>query len=228
MKKHLFTYSIILFILFLIFTLGLTTIDVVAIGPNQSMVGFSRLNQVIHSAIGVNMTWYHITDWMGLVPIAIGLVYGFVGLIQWIRRRKILLVDPHLLVLGLFYIIVFLVYLFFEFVIINYRPILINGYLEASYPSSTTMLACTFLGTSIDQTNRFIRSKKIKFVLFTLSIVLMIIMVGGRIISGVHWISDIIGSLLLSGSLLTLYYGVASLTDKPKAKNHLYKKAPIE
>ncbi len=214
MKKHLFTFPIIMFIVFIIYTLGIATIDVAAIGPNQSVVGFSEFNQIIHSAIGVHMMWYHITDWMGLVPIAIGLGYGFVGLIQWIQRKKILLVDGRLLILGLFYIVVFLVYLFFEFAIINYRPVLINGYLEGSYPSSTTMLACTFLGTSIDQTNHYFRNRKLKIMLLVLSIALMIIMIGGRIISGVHWMSDIIGSLLLSGALITLYYGVISLIVK--------------
>lgn len=208
MKKHLLTYSLLLFILFILFTIGLTFIDISPIGPNQSTVGYSYVNQIVQSVIGVNMMWYHITDWMGLLPIAIGMVYGTIGLIQWIKRKRILLVDDNLLILGLFYIVVFLIYIFFEFVVINYRPVLINGILEASYPSSTTMLACCFLGTSIDQTNHLIKNKLFKIVFFALSIFTMLIMVVGRIISGVHWMSDIVGSLILSSALIALYYGV--------------------
>lgn len=45
-------------------------IDVRAIGPNGSTVGFAALNGRIHDLTGVHMTLYILTDWLGLVPVA--------------------------------------------------------------------------------------------------------------------------------------------------------------
>ena len=51
------------------------TVDVKCVGVNKTAIGFSTLNRFIHSFMGVNMTIYHITDWLGLVPI--GVCFGF-------------------------------------------------------------------------------------------------------------------------------------------------------
>lgn len=205
MKKYLKKFLIFI-CLFVVLTVLVKIVDVKAIGANQSLVGFSSLNFWFFNLTGVNMILYYISDWLSIIVILIGIIYGVVGLIQWIKRKKILKVDQNLLSLGIFYLLVFGIYLFFEYFIINYRPVLIDGYLEASYPSSTTLLVITFMITSIDQTNIYIKNKRFKKTVKCVSILYMILMVIFRLSSGVHWLSDIIGSIILSIGLISFYY----------------------
>ena len=137
-KRFLLPASIL--IAFVLWTLAISFIDVRAIGPNGSSVGFATVNRFVHELLGVHMTLYVITDWLSILPLCFILGFAVLGLVQWIKRRRILAVDLSILALGVFYIVVLALYLFFETVVINYRPVLIDGYLEASYPSSTTML----------------------------------------------------------------------------------------
>ena len=132
------------------------------------------------------------------------LYFGFLGLVQWIKRG-LKNVDCSILVLGGFYIVVIGAYFLFEYVVINYRPVLIGGFLEASYPSSTTMLVLCVMPTAImqlkDQITNLIASR-IVTITITLFSAFMVI---GRFLSGVHWFSDIIGGALLSTSLVLFY-----------------------
>lgn len=179
--------------------------DVQAIGPNGSPVGFATLNGLVHETIGVHWGLYKVTDWLGLIPIGFVLGFSILGLVQLIRRRSLFKVDRSILVLGGFYIVVMAMYLLFEEVAINYRPVLIDGNLEASYPSSTTMLALCVLPTAIMQLKSRIRRRTVRrAVLVTLG-ALTAFMVVGRLISGVHWLTDMIGSVLLSVGLVMFY-----------------------
>ena len=190
---------------FAVWTLLVSIIDVKAIGPNGSSVGFAALNAFVHRITGVNMNLYSITDWLGLVPIFVCISFAVFGFIQWIKRKKIKKVDYSILVLGAFYIIVITAYLLFENLIINYRPVLINGILEASYPSSTTMLVLCVMPTAIMQLKDRIRNKLLCKIITAAICAFIIFMVIGRLLSGVHWFSDIIGGILLSIGLVALY-----------------------
>ena len=190
---------------FAVWTLLVSIIDVKAIGPNGSSVGFAALNAFVHRITGVNMNLYSITDWLGLVPIFVCISFAIFGLIQWIKRKKIKKVDYSILVLGAFYIIVITAYLMFENLIINYRPVLINGFLEASYPSSTTMLVLCVMPTAIMQIKDRIKNKLLFKIITAAISTFIIFMVIGRLLSGVHWFSDIIGGILLSTGLVALY-----------------------
>lgn len=203
-KVNLFI-SMCAYSVFVLWTLLVKFVDVQAIGPNNSKVGFSALNGAVRELIGANMFLYLITDWLGLVPIAFMVGFAILGLIQWIKRKSIVKVDHDILILGTFYVVVFLFYLLFEYVVLNFRPILIDGYLEASYPSSTTMLVMCVMPTAIIQFNK--RMKNIAFRRFlTCAISIFIVfMVFGRLVSGVHWFSDIIGGIFLSVSLVSGY-----------------------
>ena len=161
-RKKLLFIGLSLFASFILWTVLILFIDVQKIGPNESSVGFATLNEYIHNITGTNMILYTITDWLGLVPIAIAFGFAIFGLVQWIKRKKILKVDQSILTLGVFYIIVITVYILFEIVVINYRPILINGYLEASYPSSTTMLVMCVMPSTMIQLHQRIKDKKFK------------------------------------------------------------------
>ena len=199
---------------FLLWTVAIQFVDVDAIGPQESSVGFATINQFVHNLTGVHMSLYTITDWLGFVPLSFVMGFALLGLIQWIKRKHILKVDYNILILGGFYIVVMAVYVLFEMLVVNYRPILINGYLEASYPSSTTMLVMCVMPTAIMQFNARIKNNVLKRFVASAIIAFVVFMVIGRIVSGVHWITNIIGGALLSAGLVLMYRSVTSLGSK--------------
>jgi undecaprenyl-diphosphatase len=151
------------------------------------------------------MRLYHITDWLGLVPVFVALGFAFLGLVQWITRKKLRKVDHSILLLGGFYLAVMAVYVLFETVSVNYRPVLIGGNLETSYPSSTTLLVLCVMPTAILQLNSRIQNTVLKKLLSRLLMAFVLFMVGGRLVSGVHWFTDIVGGVLLSAGLVRMY-----------------------
>ena len=162
MKRKSFLAGVGVLLLFIAWTVALHFVDVGAIGPQNSSVGFSTLNKMVHGITGVHMLLYTITDWLGIIPICVALGFGILGLCEWVNRRKLLKVDYSLLTLGVFYIVVMAVFVFFERFVVNYRPVLINGILEASYPSSTTMLVMCVMPTALMQLNSRIKNKTIR------------------------------------------------------------------
>lgn len=190
---------------FILWTVLVKTIDLEPIGPNGSFVGFSAINRWFHNLTGVNMVLYTVTDWLGLVPVAVSFGFAILGLCQWVKRKYILAVDFSILALGVFYILTFAAYLLFEMYPINYRPLLIGGYLEASYPSSTTLLVLCVMPSAVMQFKARIKKKNISTAISIIAYTFSAFMVIGRVLSGVHWITDIIGSLLISISLLLAY-----------------------
>lgn len=206
--KNNYLATVCTFIAFLLWTIAVSVIDVQAIGPNGSSVGFAALNKYFHNLTGVNMTLYNITDVIGIIPFLF--VFGFMilGLVQLIQRKSLLKVDRSILVLGGFYVVVLVFYVLFEKVVINYRPVLIDGNLEVSYPSSTTMLALCVIPTAIMQLNTRIKNTNLRKIVAYVLVALAVFMVVCRLISGVHWLTDIIGGILLSAGLVTLYSAV--------------------
>lgn len=204
--KNQFIFGTLLLALFILFTISLTFVDMKPIGPQNSYVAYASINQAVHELFGVNMTLYNITDWAGVVAIFVALGFAILGLVQWIKRKSILKVDSSILLLGVFYILVFGAYVFFEFHVINRRPILINGILEASYPSSTTMLAMCVLPTAMMQFNRIIKNHRINNVVNIFFGLFTAFMVIGRLVCGVHWFTDILGGLIFSLAMILLYY----------------------
>ena len=198
---------------FILFTLLVKFIDVKPIGPKESWVGLAALNQWAHNLLGVNMTLYNITDWASVLTLPIMLGFAALGMCQLIKRRSLFKVDSGILLLGGFYIITLAFYLFFEYFIVNYRPILINGLLEASYPSSTTMLVMSVIPTAMMQFNRLIKNSKARNMVNGICSVFALLMVIGRLLSGVHWFTDILGGVLLSAALVMIYYSVNQLIE---------------
>ena len=213
-NRRLFWVGVGLLLAFVLWTVFVCFIDVRAIGPRESSVGFATLNGYVHNLTGVNMSLYVVTDWLGLVPIGVAFGFAVLGLVQWIKRKSLLKVDRSILTLGGFYIVVMAVYILFEIVVINYRPTLINGYLEASYPSSTTMLVMCVMPTAMMQFSTRIKNDLFRrCVMFTIA-VFIAFMVIGRLVSGVHWITDIIGGVLVSTAILLMYYSIGNIVAK--------------
>ena len=212
-RKNIYV-TLALFLLFVLWTLAIKLIDVQPIGPNGSEVGFAALNGFIHDVTGVHMELYIITDWLGLVPVFVAFGFAVLGLVQLIKRRSFLKVDYSILVLGGFYILVISAYILFEMLAVNYRPVLIDGYLEASYPSSTTLLVMCVMPASVMQLYTRIKNKNIRNIISVVIYAFMAFMVIGRFVSGVHWLTDIVGGIILSAGLVMLYYSVSSFDMK--------------
>ena len=193
---------------FALWTMAVKTVDVQAIGPGGSAVGFATVNGWFHRLTGVHMTLYTITDWLGLVPVAVGFGFAVLGLVQWIRRKSLFKVDRSILVLGGFYIVTLAAYLLFEEWVINYRPVLIAGFLEASYPSSTTLLVLCVMPTAAMQLRQRIKNRPFRWAVSATITAFTVFMVVGRLVSGVHWLTDIVGGALLSAGLVKLYEAI--------------------
>ena len=204
---------------FALWTVLILCVDVQAVGQNGTKIGFADFNVWFHQLTGVHMTIYTITDWLGLVPIFICLCFGVLGLVQLIKRRSLLRVDADILLLGVYYMLVIAGYLIFEMIPINYRPVLIEGRQEGSYPSSTTLLVLSVMPTLMFQENRRVSNAMIRKAVAVSVIAFSAFMVIGRLISGVHWATDIIGSVLLSKGLYMLYRSAVLYTDKAKKAN---------
>ncbi len=201
---------------FALWTVLIQWFDVQAVGQNGTKIGFAAFNVWFHQLTGVHMTLYTITDWLGLVPIFICLCFGVLGLVQLIKRRSLLKVDQDILLLGVYYVLVIACYLIFEMIPVGYRPVLIEGRLEASYPSSTTLLVLSVMPTLMFQANRRIIYAMMRKAVAVFAIVFSAFMLIGRLISGVHWATDIIGSVLLSAGLYMLYRAAVLYSDKAK------------
>jgi undecaprenyl-diphosphatase len=200
-------------IAFVIWTVLIQKVDVQPVGVNGTNIGFATINCWFHKLTGVHMEIYHITDWLGLIPIFICMIFGCIGFSQLIKRRSLLKVDYDIILLGIYYIVVIAGYLIFEVIPINYRPILIEGRMEASYPSSTTLLVLSVMPTLIFQVKSRVENEASKRVIGVVSAIFMLFMVVGRLICGVHWLTDIVGSVLLSVGLFWTYKGIVLMKD---------------
>lgn len=200
---------------FALWTALVQIVDVRPVGQNGTDIGFATFNTWFHGLTGVHMGIYTATDWLGLVPVAVCLGFGALGAMQLIRRRSLLAVDPDLLLLGVHYVAVAAAYLVFEAFPINYRPIPIDGVMEASYPSSTTLLVLGVMPTLAYQAVRRMKSSLAKGAVAFVA-AFSALMVAGRLVSGVHWATDIVGSILLAAGLFAMYrYAVARADARP-------------
>ncbi len=202
---------------FALWTVLIQCVDVQPVGQNGTNVGFATFNGWFHGVTGVHMAIYTVTDWLGLVPIAVCLCFGALGAVQLVRRRSLLQVDADLLLLGAYYLVVILCYLLFEMVPINYRPIPIDGIMEASYPSSTTLLVLSVMPTLKFQVDRRAKSPAVRGAVTAFVVVFSALMVFGRLVAGVHWATDIVGAVLLAAGLFAVYTSAVALTDRKQA-----------
>ena len=216
MKKKIALIGAIAFlVLFLVFTVLVITVDVQPIGPNGSEVGLATMNGAVADALEYNEIWYNISDYAGYLALLIPVGFALLGLFQVIKRKSLLKVDRHLIILAVFYVAVLCAYITFEIFKVNYRPILVDGVLEASYPSSHTLLSLCITASAIFEAHLLLKSKKVLLIsadiLFaTIGAVVLV----GRLLSGVHWLSDIMGGVLLSGALVCFFVYAVLLTNK--------------
>ena len=226
--KRVLAAGIALLLAFAVWTALVRTVDVQTV-PVRSLeadrteegetdVGFASLNTQFHELTGEHEKIYSVTDWLGLVPIAVCGCFGILGLVQLIRRRSLKKVDPDILLLGAYYILVILGYIAFEMIPVNCRPVIIAGAKEASYPSSTTLLVLSVIPTLIFQANRRMANAGLRNAVIVLAALFATFMTAGRTIAGVHWLTDIIGAVLLSAGLYLVYRATVMIADGKKAE----------
>lgn len=219
-SKKNFIVAGVLLLLFVIYTIMVMTVDVQPIGPEESKVGFATINGFFHNLIGVNMVWYKVTKITGILDILVIVGMASLGVIQLIKRKDFFKVDKDLLILGMFYVLVAAMYVLFEVWIVNYRPVVFDKGLEASYPSSHTMLAICAMIPAIMQINKRIKDETIRKIAVIAALAIMVITVGGRFLSGVHWFTDIVGGILLGSALTMIYYSIIKYISPSKKRNH--------
>ena len=198
---------------FALWTVLVQCVDVQPVGQSGTDVGFAMFNVWFHGMTGVHMVLYAVTDWLGLVPIVICLCFGGLGAVQLVKRRSLFGVDTDLILLGCYYLLVIFSYLFFEMVPINYRPVPIEGVMEASYPSSTVLLVLSVMPTLQFQVDRRSQSPVFRNAARVFAIAFSAFMVAGRLFAGVHWFTDVIGSVLLAPGLFMMYQSAVAFAD---------------
>ena len=213
-EKRILWLGISLVVAFVVWTGLILFVDVQPLGQNGTNIGFATFNVWFHTLTGVHMSIYTVTDWLGLVPVFVCMIFGGLGLGQLIKRRSLVKVDYDILALGFYYIVVIFGYLIFEMIPINYRPILIEGVMEASYPSSTTLLVLSVMPTLIFQVNRRLQNDIRKKTIVICTILFSLFMVIGRLVAGVHWFTDIVGGVLLSAGLFYIYKAIVLIGGK--------------
>ena len=214
LSKKKICVGVCLLVMFILWTVLVCLVDVQPIGPQDSAVGFAALNGAFHRLTGVHMALYDLTDWLSVLPLGIVVGFAALGLVQLIGRKSLQKVDFSILVLGGFYVVVMAAFVLFEVLKINYRPVLIEGVLEASYPSSTTMLVMCVMPTTMLQLKDRLENSAFKRILLAAIALFTAFMVIGRLISGVHWLTDIIGGALLSAGLVVLYDAVCGIEKR--------------
>ena len=194
-------------VLFLGLLLMVQSYDVAAIGPMGTEIGFAKLNGSVHDTLGTNLFWYDLTEIFGFLALGVCGLFGFTGLVQLLKRRSLKEVDPEILALGVFYVLVIGCYVLFELVVINYRPVIMPGVegVEASFPSSHTMLICSVMGSTAMVLKQYVKRDALRMGLQAGCVIVAVITVAGRLLSGVHWFTDILGGVLLSCALLALF-----------------------
>ncbi len=204
------------FALFILLIIVLKTVDVAAVGPEDTSVGLSHINTAFHEAFPLNMTIYKLTECLGYLALLIVAAFAVLGLSQLIRSKSFAGVDKQIYMLAGVYVVLGILYVMFEKVVINYRPEILPDEIhpEASFPSSHTMLACVVFGTAYTMLGIYMKKSTARLVLQILLDILIFFTVFGRLICGVHWFSDIMGGMLISIVLVMIFNALVAEDGK--------------
>lgn len=206
--------AVVFYIAFGVFTKAVMSYDLQPIGCDGSMVGFGTFNKRWLEQIGTSELWYELTQVIGYLALLICAVFALIGLVQLVKGKSLKAVDPDIICMGILYILCIACYVVFLKVTINVRPVLENGVAESSYPSSHTMLAfCVFASLMIEIKRRITDSGKAMIESIACAF-FMCITVFGRMLSGMHWATDIIGAVLISFAFIFTF--AAILPDRKR------------
>ncbi len=177
------------------------------------------MNNAIFDYFGVNETWDKITDILLFLIIAAFLVFGVMGIMQWITRKSLKKVDKELVSVIPSLVLMVIIDVFFEKIwIVNYRPVLVNGVAESSFPSVHTMVSITLGLMMIKFFARYIKNKTLRNVASVVLIIMIILTSFGRILAGKHWMTDVWGGVIFGVLLVVLHLAILKLLNKKEAK----------
>ena len=202
--------------LFACLAIMLKTINVNVDPITGSEIGLADINRGVFDKFGASKTWDTVSDVLIAISIVVAVVFVTIGVMQLVKRKKLNKVDRELYTLAGLYGLTALLYVVFEkIIVINYRPILVEGgKMEASFPSTHTMVSCVILWSATILISKYIKNVKLSRALQVIC-VLMPIMIGvGRILAGMHWFTDVLGAMLLSAALVCVFWGVTELVKK--------------
>ena len=224
-RKTKYFLAVILYVLFLVLIVLLRTVDVAPIGPEDTEVGLAKLNVAVVKATGVGgsagsgvrMSWYKLTEYLGYLSILAACVFALIGAVQLFQRKSLRKVDREILALGGAFIAAIVIYVFFEKVVINCRPVILPDETgpEASFPSSHTVLVCVIMGGILMILEKYVKLPWLCALLRLAALAIILIMVFGRLYCGCHWFTDILGGVLVSGALLAL---CSAVIDRGEAR----------
>ena len=194
------------FVLFLILIVLLKAVDVELDANTGKEIGLSSVNFAARDAIGERFGLYDLTEYLGYLAILVAACFAVWAVVRFFFARfDLRKTGLDFAVLAGLYAAVICFYVLFELWVVNYRPLLLEGKAEASFPSSHTMLAITvFVSAGRILYRRFVL--RVSPVLFSLPFYLLAAFVTvARLLSGVHWLTDILGGVLLAAALLFLF-----------------------
>ena len=93
--KQVLFFGGLFLVVFAIWTALIQLVDVQPMGQNGTDIGFASFNCWFHRLTDVIMEIYTITDWMGLIPLVVCLMFAGIGLVQLINRRSLFKVDSY-------------------------------------------------------------------------------------------------------------------------------------
>lgn len=216
MKKHIINFSITaaLFVVFAVFTIIAKFVDTGLVLTTNTKIGLSSINKPIFDSIKISDAWGTVSTVLFLVAALVALALIVIGVREFIKTKQLSKVNHKILFLiGLYMLTVFF-YFLFEILIVNYRPLLDEGLAKASYPSSHTLLVCVVCLSACFVVPDYIKNKPLKITIISLLILISLLTPVTRMLAGMHWFSDIIGSLLLSAALVMCYYSTTCLVKK--------------
>ena len=162
------------------------------------------------------MEWKKATDIILIASFAILTVFVILGLYQWITRKSLKKVDKSLLCFPIPLALLAAVYVIFDkFIILNTRP---NGSGEPSFPSTHVMIVATIFFLSAIALPKYIKSKTASILLDIIMLALIVLTCVGRVLSDMHWLTDVIGGLAFAVFFAAVYYFCYRITKKKSKK----------
>ena len=209
MKKILNKYLIvgIVFIFLFLLLMILLNFNKANLGETNTPVGLSSINKLfVTNYVDIYNSMSQVGLYLSFIIIA---GFAITGFYQLIKRKSLFKVDLDIILFGVGVIVLIITWLLFDKVIAyNYRPIYVNKNLEGSFPSThvlfTTFVLVSAFGISLN------REKNNFYNLAILVIAILVITLTSlcRVLSGMHWATDVLGGLLLGLGYFFILYGI--------------------
>lgn len=179
-------------------------VDVQRVGANDTTLGLASVNLAVFLLLGQDATWDYVTDWLTVVCILVGASVGAKAFFQAVMRKSVKKVDTELYVVLGCYLLALAFVALFEIVPVNYRPLLAQGNLQASFPSTHALICIVSVGeTLFTATFRKCR-KPLQLTICALFALCCVAVCLGRLLAGAHWLTDVVASVLLGGAIVAL------------------------